>query len=112
VASSVIFDNRSLTVAAQNRCFRAARVSKRYAGHHTRITLAALQDGFEESGRWLVRCITSFLQVREHAAERTIHNFVLTHHHASPADKQKLEAIWHEAGLGPFPENANDDKPR
>ena len=28
------FDNRSLTVAAQNQLFRAATVRERYAGHH------------------------------------------------------------------------------
>ena len=36
VVSHLRFYNRSLTVAAQNRRFRAARVSKRYVGHHTR----------------------------------------------------------------------------
>ncbi|MBI3282182.1 MAG: hypothetical protein HYZ57_20370 [Acidobacteria bacterium] len=35
VASRVIFDNRSLTVTAQNERFGAARVSKRYAGRDT-----------------------------------------------------------------------------
>jgi hypothetical protein len=32
VVSRLRFDNRSLTVTAQNERFRAARVSKRYAG--------------------------------------------------------------------------------
>jgi hypothetical protein len=38
VLSAVIVDNRSLTLAAQIQCFRAARVSKRYAGHHTKLS--------------------------------------------------------------------------
>ena len=37
VVSHLRFDNRSLTGAAQNRRFRAARVRKRYGGHHTRL---------------------------------------------------------------------------
>jgi hypothetical protein len=36
LAGSVRVDNRSLTVAAQNQRFRAARASKRYAGQQTR----------------------------------------------------------------------------
>jgi hypothetical protein len=28
---------------------------------------------------------------------------LLLHQHAPAADKQKLEAIWQEANLGPFP---------
>src|SRR5689334_19332350 len=38
VLSRIRLDNRSLTVAAQNRGFGAARVSKRYGGNH-RITV-------------------------------------------------------------------------
>jgi len=37
MVSSVILDNRSLTVAAQNQRFRAARVSERYPGQDTRF---------------------------------------------------------------------------
>jgi hypothetical protein len=47
--------------------------------------LAALQDRFEESGRWLVRSIATLLQ-----------------------DKQKLEAIWRDANLGAFPTEPNE----
>jgi hypothetical protein len=39
VQPAAIGDNRSLTVAAQIRRFRAARANKRYAGHHTSLAL-------------------------------------------------------------------------
>src|ERR1041384_5123757 len=42
VLSGIRRDNRSLTVAAQNRGFRAARVSKRYAAHRARLAQALL----------------------------------------------------------------------
>jgi tetratricopeptide (TPR) repeat protein len=66
--------------------------------------IAGLQGSFEDCGRWLARCISSFLQTNDqHAAQRNIDNFLVFHQHASPADKLKLEAIWHEASLGDFP---------
>ena len=42
VPSRLRCDSRSLTVAAQHQRFGAARVSKRYAGHHTRALLLTL----------------------------------------------------------------------
>jgi tetratricopeptide (TPR) repeat protein len=66
--------------------------------------IAGMQGGFEESGKWLVRAITAFLKTDDqHQAALQVRNFLTSHGRASPADKQKLEAIWREAGLPPFP---------
>jgi len=70
--------------------------------------LAGRQDNMEDCGRWLIRCIRTFLQAHDqHAAEITANNFLISHRQASPQDKQKLEAIWREANLGPFPTDPN-----
>jgi tetratricopeptide (TPR) repeat protein len=74
--------------------------------------LAGLEESFEQSGKWLIRCITSFLQTNDrYEADRSISNFRVFHQRASAADKRKLEAIWREAGLGPFPAGAANDQP-
>jgi len=66
--------------------------------------LAGLQESFEDCGRWLVRSVASFLQTRDQReAERNTANFIVAYQFASPAVQQKLEAIWREADLGPFP---------
>ena len=39
-------------------------------------------------------------------AERDVRNFLIAYQQASPEEKEKLKAIWSEAGLGPFPETA------
>jgi tetratricopeptide (TPR) repeat protein len=66
--------------------------------------IAGLQGSFEEGGRWLSRCIATLIQTHDqYEAERNIGNFLLLHRRASPEDKQKLQAIWRDANLGPFP---------
>ena len=66
--------------------------------------LAARQGDTIASAAWLVRGIKAFLEASD---PRLAHNgggiFLLAHQHASPEEAQKMEAIWHEAGLGPFP---------
>ena len=70
--------------------------------------IAGLQGRFTEGGGWLTRCIASFKEIHDElGADRNIANFQLLHRHASPEDKQKLEAIWREAKLGPFPTERN-----
>jgi hypothetical protein len=52
----------------------------------------------------MVRSIAAFLEMDDqNSAQRNIRNFLVSHRLASPADKQKLEAIWRDANLGPFP---------
>src|SRR5271157_1817136 len=67
-------------------------------------TLAGLQGDFEEAGKWLIRCITSFSEANDQRlAQHGVGSFLIFHEQASPEDKQKLERLWGEAGLGPFP---------
>jgi tetratricopeptide (TPR) repeat protein len=66
--------------------------------------LAGLQGSVEESGKWLAQSIAGFLQMDDqYMAERAVGNFLVLHQRASAEDKRKLEAIWRNAGLGPFP---------
>jgi tetratricopeptide (TPR) repeat protein len=66
--------------------------------------LAGLEGSYEEAGKWLIRSITSFSQANDQCgAQRNVRNFLRLYGQASPKDKQKLEDLWREAGLGPFP---------
>jgi hypothetical protein len=52
--------------------------------------------------------MSAFAQTHDqHAAEHKIQAFRLVHELASPEDKRKLEAIWREAALRPFPAEPN-----
>ena len=69
--------------------------------------VAGLQERFEDSGRWLVKCIKTFLSVNDpHGAKRNESNFLVFYRNAPPAEQAKLRALWQEAGLGDFPEQA------
>ena len=66
-----------------------------------------MQGNFEESGKWFARAITGFQQTHDqHDSGRNVRNFLTVYQQASPEEKEKLKAIWSEAGLGPFPETA------
>jgi tetratricopeptide (TPR) repeat protein len=66
--------------------------------------VAALEGDMVTCGAWLARCIRTFLETSDtYAAERNVKNFLLAHQGASPESRLKMEAAWHEAGLGPFP---------
>ena len=63
---------------------------------------------FEESGSWLARSISAFLQANDNrGAEEGAQNFLLAFRRASAEDKQKMRVKWEEAGLGPFPQEAD-----
>lgn len=66
--------------------------------------VAGLEGSVEECGKWLVRSIACFRQTHDQReADRITEKFLAGYKQASPADQQKLEAIWREANLGPFP---------
>jgi hypothetical protein len=68
-----------------------------------------LQGRFEESGRWLIRSVSAFLEANDqHVAGQGVQNFLIVFRLASSEEKQKLEAIWREANLGEFPSQANE----
>src|ERR1022692_2175 len=97
--------------AARKWCLKSLTISEKRADLHGAAStygqlgiLAGLRAGFEESGKWMVRSIAAFLEMDDqNSAQRNIRNFLVSHRLASPADKQKLEAIWRDANLGPFP---------
>ena len=39
----------------------------------------------------------------QHEVERTVRNFLTTYYQASRGEREKMKAIWSEAGLGRFP---------
>jgi tetratricopeptide (TPR) repeat protein len=67
--------------------------------------LAAMQGNVEEGGRWFARSIAGFQQTHDqHLVKHMVGNFLIAYGQASPGEKEKLKAVWLEAGLGPFPD--------
>lgn len=67
-------------------------------------TLAGLEKRFEEGGRWLVRSIAAYRQADdEQSVEQNRYYYRVAYDRATVAEQATLEAIWREAGLGPFP---------
>jgi tetratricopeptide (TPR) repeat protein len=95
---------KSLTIAEKQ--------GDRHAAAFTYANLGALADdqgNLLDAGRWVVRSIKAFLETDDHhEAKGQIDNFLRFYRRASPADKQKLEAIWRDANLGPFPTEPNE----
>jgi hypothetical protein len=57
-----------------------------------------------DSGQWLIKAIVAFHRARDpHNMRRAVHEFLLPDKAAPAADQVKLEALWNEGGLGPFP---------
>jgi tetratricopeptide (TPR) repeat protein len=69
--------------------------------------LAAMQGSFEDGCKWLVRAIAGFQKAGDqHEAERNVQNFLIAYRLAPSEEKERLKAVWSEAGLGPFPDTA------
>jgi tetratricopeptide (TPR) repeat protein len=65
--------------------------------------LAGLEGNFLEAGKFLIRCISSFLQVNDQpSAKHCIDAFLTFYQDATDNVKVKFEDFWNEAGLGPF----------
>lgn len=83
----------------------------RHAAAFTYANLGALAEDLGDlvdAGRWVVRSIKAFLETDDqHEAKVQIDNFIVFHRRAAPAEKEKLEAIWRDAKLGPFPTEPN-----
>ena len=90
---------KSLAISEQQGDLHIAAIT-----YHQLGVLAALQGSFEESGKWITRSITGFRQTHDqYEMERTVRNFLTVYQRSSRNEKEKLKAIWQEAGLGPFP---------
>jgi len=77
--------------------------------------LAGRRERFEEAGRWLIRSILAFARWNDrHGAQRNAGNFMVFYKRAPASVRQKLAAMWSEAGLGDLPatgpESPNDAK--
>ena len=69
--------------------------------------IAGMQGSFEDTGKWLTRAISGFQQTHDQpGVELNVRNFLIFYRRAPPEEKEKMKAIWSEAGLGPFPETA------
>jgi hypothetical protein len=57
-----------------------------------------------DSGQWVNKATVAFRRARDHHnARQAVRNFLVNYRDAPAADQVKLEALWNEAGLGPFP---------
>jgi tetratricopeptide (TPR) repeat protein len=66
--------------------------------------LAGRQGHFIDSGQWLIKAIVGFRRAKDpHRVRQTVQNFLVIYRNAPAADQGRLEALWNEAGLGPFP---------
>jgi hypothetical protein len=66
--------------------------------------LAGEQRHFIDSGQCLIKATVGFRRAADlHSACQAVQNFLLTYWKAPAADQVQLEALWNEAGLGPFP---------
>jgi len=106
-------------VAQEERDFEAAREwylqslaieEKQDNLHGAAITYCQLGILSEQQGdrvtsaAWLVRAIKAFIQTSNpHLAQRAVSHLVISHQDASPEDRQRIEDIWQDEGLGPFP---------
>ena len=66
--------------------------------------LAGRQRHFIDSGQWLIKATVAFHRTADpHLVRQAAQNFLVTYRKAPAADQARLEALWNEAGLGPFP---------
>jgi len=94
--------HRSLAISEKHGILHVAAMTYSQLG-----SLAAMQGNSEDNGKWLIRAITGFQQTHDqHEAERNVKNFLIVYQAAPAEEKEKMKAIWLEAGLGPFPETA------
>ena len=69
--------------------------------------LAGLEGNVQACAEYLTRSIAIFLQANDRrSAEVNIRNFFVAYDGVSPEDQRKMESIWSQAGLGPFPTQA------
>lgn len=63
--------------------------------------VAGLQERYEESGQWLIKCIVTLARCNDaHGAQRSASNFMVFHGQAPAEVQAKLAAMWRDAGLG------------
>ena len=106
-------------IAQEQRDFAAAEALYRKAllvweklddEHHAASTynqlgiLTGLQGHITDSGQWLIKAIVGFRHARDpHNVRQAVQNFLVIYQDAPAADQGRFQALWTEAGLGPFP---------
>ena len=111
-------------IAREQRDFQAAQqwyqksleIKERLGNEHGAAStygqlgiMAGLQENYVDSGRWLIKCVATFLRVNDpHSAQRNTNNFVIFLQQASPEEQAALRRLWDEAGLPPLPQDEDD----
>ena len=103
--------------AAAEQWYRKSLTIKEKQGneHGAAITysqlgvLAGVQERFRESGEWLIKSLTVFRRANDpHNARGAASVFLGSYERASDKDKVELRAMWEQAELAPFPEQAQE----
>ncbi|MHB9107035.1 MAG: tetratricopeptide repeat protein [Armatimonadota bacterium] len=72
--------------------------------------LAGVQQQYEQAGAWFIQGILVHLRFDDaNLTQRMRYYFTIVFTKASPDVQLKLRMMWHEAGLGPFPEWEGDE---
>jgi hypothetical protein len=69
--------------------------------------LALKQNRLVEAGRSCVGALAKFRRSNDHYAETTALQILAIYKSASADEKRELEALWTQAGFGPFPPPEN-----
>jgi tetratricopeptide (TPR) repeat protein len=93
--------------AAEKWYKKAVDILEKYYNEHDAAqsygqlgVLHGLQKKFESSGRWFIKSIKVFVRTNDlHEAQKHSRNFMITYLSAPAAMREKLEALWKEAGL-------------
>jgi tetratricopeptide (TPR) repeat protein len=72
---------------------------------YAQLGAVAWLDGDAQAfSKSVVRAIKAFIETSDpHLVRRSVTNFLLAYQQSSPENQKQMEAIWQEAGLGPFP---------
>jgi len=98
-AAAEAWYRKSLAIKEKQGDEHGAAVTYRQLG-----VLAGGQGHFIDSGQWLIKAILTFHRTADpHLVRQAVQNFLVNYRNAPAADQTRLEALWKEAGLGPFP---------
>lgn len=90
---------KSLAISKEQQDDHASSITSGELG-----IIAGLEGNAEECGKWMIRSVAGLLKTHDpSAAEANVENLMLFYDRASSVDKQKIEAYWQEADVGPFP---------
>ena len=104
IAAAEQWYRKSLAIKEKQGNERGAAITYGQLG-----VLARVQERLRESGEWLIKSLTAFRRANDpHSVQQTASNFQVFYGRASDGDKAELRRMWEQAGLGPFPEQAQE----